>query len=212
MRFATMVALSTLASIASATAIPVVGELSLEGTGRGSYHHHDKSQHKKMASANIKGATVVGYKSDGNCYDKAMLSYFATLYPSSSGTCYYVPSKSGSSLDDLDERSLLEVRSIRKSILLSGLSLVHKLHLFKPCLSRIQPREFYDFEDFDARDYEDRDYFYGRDFDVLEGWGEDECNLIIAVRLNTNCSLPILASVYQLEGFTSYRAVVYLPS
>ncbi|KAF8906985.1 hypothetical protein CPB84DRAFT_1744780 [Gymnopilus junonius] len=187
MRFATTVALSTLALAATATAVPVAGDSGSEGTGRGSCHHHGKSQHKKMTSTkcqNIKGATVVGYKSDGNCYDKAMLSHFATLHPSSSGTCYYVPSKSGLSLNDLDERSLLEARGTKTKLLLGAVGAGLLWHAFKPkhkehheeyheesqsAPSSYESREFYDYEDLNARDFEDFDYLYGRDLDVLEG-------------------------------------------
>jgi len=193
MRFTTTVALSTLALATTATAVPVVGESSSTGTGRGSCHHHGKSHHKKMSPAkcqNIKGATVVGYKADGNCYDKAMLSHLATLYPASSGTCYYVPSKSSSDSDDIDERSLLEARGIKTKIVLGAIGagllwhvLKHKKHHDEPHEqheeSQDSPsppsgpgderREVSDFVGLDARDLDAYDYFYGRDFDVLEG-------------------------------------------
>ncbi|PPQ96006.1 hypothetical protein CVT26_016168 [Gymnopilus dilepis] len=199
MRFASTVALSTLALAATAAAVPSHSHShhdssSSESTGRGSCHHHGKSHHKKMSASkcqNLKDASVVGYKSDGNCYDKDMLSHLATLHPNSSGTCYYVPSKSSSDAEDLDDRAL-EERSLKHWLVAgAATAAVHQQHKKdrehheqqqydgQPSSSENEPREFIDIDDYlYGREFDDVDELYEREFDDLDGLYERDLNVL----------------------------------
>jgi len=100
-------------------------------------------------------------------------------------------SKSSSGSDDLDERSMLEARGTKTKIVLGAIgagllwhALKHKKHPEEhheehheqheesqgapPSGPGNERREVSDFMGLDARDLDAYDYFYGRDFDVLE--------------------------------------------